>query len=58
MNDDDLTPSERYRKRAFSRAGFSEVSAEILALSSADLHVVLRALKNGCSLDLALKIFA
>lgn len=57
IKDDGLTPVERWRKNAFRQAGFSPQSSELLALSQAMVHDVLKALEKGCSLDLAFQIF-
>lgn len=53
----EMTPVERWRCNAFLNAGFDPHAAERLALSNADVHKTIRALGNGCSLELALEIF-
>lgn len=54
---DDLTPVERWRMNVFKDAGFDRRDARALARSKADVHKVLRALEQGCSLQLAFEIF-
>lgn len=52
-----LTPVNRWRYGVFFGCGFDAIAAHRLAISSADVHKLVQALKNGCSLELALEIF-
>lgn len=52
-----LSPVNRWRFNVFVDAGFDHLVAHQLAVSKTDVHQVLRALKSGCSLELALEIF-
>lgn len=56
-DEETLSPVNRWRYRVFTDAGFSEIDAHRLAISSADVHKTIGALENGCSLELAVQIF-
>lgn len=48
---------ERWRVRSLERAGYDSESAAVLAAShEVDLHLAVRLLERGCSIDLALQI--
>jgi hypothetical protein len=55
--EESLSPVNRWRYGVFVDAGFDPIASHRLALSKADVHQVLRALENECSLELALEIF-
>lgn len=53
----ELSPVEKWRYNVFVEAGFEAHRAELLAVSPAVVHDILKALENGCSIDLAFEIF-
>lgn len=52
----ELSPVNRWRQKVFVAAGFGPENAELLAVSSADVHKTIRMIQKGCSLELALEI--
>jgi hypothetical protein len=47
---------ERWRLKTSLDLGYDVETAESLAVSDADLHVLARLIRNGCSLELAARI--